>query len=193
MCWWMPGYAAFLAFFTPGFMTDMLYTPDTSEPPCPAPPVARYSDTSVYIAVYDTAIQPIHYTSRYTPPLVVALRLRSTLVSGTQFASMPRIVLVVRARPSLRRNEGLPCGSAGAYAAVRSSSVPSTLIVAVIMRPRLRGLLVAVILMHASVIAPRYPVWPRPDGSGGPGLRLRRKLRSREVGNVDPPQEGAFH
>ena len=28
--------------------------------------------------------------------------------------------------------------------------------------------------------------------SGGPGLRLRRKLRSREVGNVDPPAGGGF-
>ena len=41
-------------------------------------------------------------------------------------------------------------------------------------------------------IAPRYLVWPRPDCSGGPGLRLRRRLRSREVGNVDPPRRGLF-
>ena len=42
------------------------------------------------------------------------------------------------------------------------------------------------------LIAPRYLVWPRPDCSGGPGLRLRRRLRSREVGNVDPPRRGLF-
>ena len=43
-----------------------------------------------------------------------------------------------------------------------------------------------------NIIARRYLLWPRPDGSGGPGLRLRRKLRSREVGNVDPPAGGGF-
>jgi hypothetical protein len=42
------------------------------------------------------------------------------------------------------------------------------------------------------LLARRYLVWPRPDGSGGAGLRLRRKLRSREVGNVDPPAGGGF-
>ena len=34
------------------------------------------------------------------------------------------------------------------------------------------------------LIARRYLLWPRPDGSGGPGLRLRRKLRSREGGEM---------
>ena len=33
--------------------------------------IQRYiRDTLLYTAVYDTAIQPIHYTSRYTPPRV---------------------------------------------------------------------------------------------------------------------------
>ena len=43
---------------------------------------------------------------------------------------------------------------------------------------------------------PNSPPLPRgvatAGRSGGPGLRLRRKLRSREVGSVDPPSRGLF-
>ena len=64
VCWWMLDMHAFLDFFTPAFTTGVLYTPDTSRSPCPAPPVAVYSDTfAIHCCIL---LYTIQLYSRYT-------------------------------------------------------------------------------------------------------------------------------